>query len=306
MEASGDFGQCTGLWPEFAWGYFNRGCVLDRAGAKAAAVLDYTAALERDPGLAPAYVNRGLALLELRRDARALADFDRAVALGARAAAVSAGRGVALERLGRHEGADAAFADGFAQAGDLDAQARARLARAYGFAISTRDPAKARRAFEDALRHEPRDAKARYGLGMIAMARGEDGPALREFDRALEADPSSLEARRYRAILLARRGDWEAATREINGCLARAPVISESLRGRVRRRPRPRGPSVGRDGRAGAGSPRRAAAEGADLSRAAEDPDLAAIRRLPRFRRLVGPDRRPATAHPAAPIAPAT
>ena len=27
--AAGDFGACIGLWPEFAWGYFNRGCVLD-------------------------------------------------------------------------------------------------------------------------------------------------------------------------------------------------------------------------------------------------------------------------------------
>ena len=82
VEASGDFGQCTGLWPEFAWGYFNRGCVLDRAGDKAAAILDYTAALERDPGLVPAYVNRGLARLERKQDAPALADFDRAAAPG--------------------------------------------------------------------------------------------------------------------------------------------------------------------------------------------------------------------------------
>ena len=144
VEAAADFGQCTGIWPEFAWGYFNRGCVLDRAGNKAAAILDYTAALDRDPGLVPAYVNRGLALLELKQDAPALADFDRAIALGARAAAVSAGRGVALERLGRHDEADAAFADCFAQAGGLRASARARLAWAYGFAISARDPAKAR------------------------------------------------------------------------------------------------------------------------------------------------------------------
>ena len=37
VEAAADFGQCTGIWPEFAWGYFNRGCVLDRTGNKAAA-----------------------------------------------------------------------------------------------------------------------------------------------------------------------------------------------------------------------------------------------------------------------------
>ena len=47
--AAADFGQCTGIWPEFAWGYFNRGCVLDRTGNKAAAIRDFTAALDRDP-----------------------------------------------------------------------------------------------------------------------------------------------------------------------------------------------------------------------------------------------------------------
>ena len=45
LLAAADFGQCIGLWPEFAWGYFNRGCVLTRGGRKAEAIADYTAAL---------------------------------------------------------------------------------------------------------------------------------------------------------------------------------------------------------------------------------------------------------------------
>ena len=53
VEAAADFGQCTGIWPEFAWGYFNRGCALHRTGNKAAAILDFTAALDRDPGVRP-------------------------------------------------------------------------------------------------------------------------------------------------------------------------------------------------------------------------------------------------------------
>ena len=64
---------------------------------------------------------------------------------------------------------------------------------------------------------------------MLAMRRGDDGPALREFDRALEIDPGQVEARRYRAILLARRGEWEAASREINRCLEREPRSPATL-----------------------------------------------------------------------------
>ena len=100
VEAAADFGQCTGIWPEFAWSYFNRGCVLDRTGNKGAAILDFSAALDRDPSLVPAYVNRGLARLELKQFGLSLLDFDAALALGARDASVSAGRGIALESLG--------------------------------------------------------------------------------------------------------------------------------------------------------------------------------------------------------------
>ena len=99
IPAALDFGRCTGLWPEFAWGYFNRGYVLDRSGRKAEAVEDYTAALERDPRLVPARVNRGLARLELKRYAAALSDFDEALAAGG----INA---VALRRQGHRPGGD--------------------------------------------------------------------------------------------------------------------------------------------------------------------------------------------------------
>src|SRR5262249_22163816 len=144
LLAAADFGQCIGLWPEFAWSYFNRGCVLDRAGRKAEAIADYTAALGRDPNFVPALINRGLASLELKLDAPALADFDRAVALGRDDATIDAGRGIALERLGRHAEADAAFAGAFRQVAPRPDPARARLCWSYGFAVAKRLPRKAR------------------------------------------------------------------------------------------------------------------------------------------------------------------
>ena len=124
---------------------------------------------------------------------------------------------------------------------------------------------------------------------MLAMGRGEDAPRrFADFDRALEADPGCIEARRYRAILLARRGDWDAATREINWCLEREPRSPATLYAAACVVARAYG-ALGSDATAAQALDllERAVAEGADLSRAAEDPDLAAIRRLPRFRRLV-------------------
>jgi eukaryotic-like serine/threonine-protein kinase len=288
VEAAADFGQCTGIWPEFAWSYFNRGCVLDRTGNKAAAILDFTAALDRDPGLVPAHVNRGLARLELKHYAPALADFDQAQVLGARDASVSAGRGIALEGLGCHREADAAFADCFAHVEGLPASTRARLAWAYGFAISARDHDKARAAFDDALRYNPRDFHALYGRAMLAMSRGKNVEALRGFDRALEADPGGIEARRYRAIVLARQGEWERAAQEINRCLEREPQSAATLYAAACVMAR----AFDKVGTAAISNQgldllERALAEGADPAKAAEDPDLVAIRRHPRFQRLI-------------------
>jgi eukaryotic-like serine/threonine-protein kinase len=288
VEAAADFGQCTGIWPEFAWGYFNRGCVLDRTGNKAAAVLDFSAALARDPTLVPALVNRGLARLELKEHALALADFDRAQALGSRDASVVAGRGVALERLGRHREADAAFTQCFALARSLPAAARARLFWAYGFAVSAREPDKAQSAFDRALSLDPGNSQALYGRAMLAMSRGKNVEAIRGFDQALEANPGRIEARRYRAIALARQGEWARASQEINRCLEREPRSAATLYSAacvVALACEKTNDSA--NSRQALDLLDRALAEGADPANAAVDPDLAAIRRLPRFERLI-------------------
>ena len=80
--AAGDFGHCTGLWPDFAWGHFNLGYVQDQSGNKSKAVLSYTRALECDTSLLIARTNRGLACLELKRYSDALADLDWVFAQG--------------------------------------------------------------------------------------------------------------------------------------------------------------------------------------------------------------------------------
>ena len=196
---------------------------------KAAAVLDFTAALDRDPTLVPALVNRGLARLELKEHAACPGRLRPGLGAGLADASVSAGRGIALERLGRHREADAAFADCFAHTKGLPAPARARLAWAYGFAISAREPDKAPAAFDLALRLDPGNSQALYGRAMLAMSRGKNAEAILGFEAALEADPGRIDVRRYRAIALARQGEWTDATEEINRCLKREPRSAATL-----------------------------------------------------------------------------
>jgi tetratricopeptide (TPR) repeat protein len=291
--AIGDFGTCTGLWPEHPWGYFNRGYVLDRMGMKADAIDDYTAALDRDKSFVAALINRGLARLELKQYGSALTDFDQSLAMGGQGdASLSAGRGLALEALGRHAEADSAFQQAFTLAPHPD-PAHDRLNWTYGFAVSARLPKQAQEAFDDVLRHDPRHPQALYGRAMLAMARGDLGTALPFFNRALEANPGFTDARRYRAVLLSRQRDWERATRDINWCLDREPGSGETLYAAAcvaalsaEASPSAHSFDVAFD------LLERARSLGSGR-KANDDPDLAVLRRDPRFARLMAAAFRP-------------
>lgn len=294
--AAADFGHCTGLWPEFAWCHFNLAYVHDRAGSKAEAVACYTRALARDPGLVAAHVNRGLGRLELGRVAEALEDFDRALALGPDDPSLHVGRGMALEALGRHADADDAFREAFARVGAVPAPTALRMRWAYGFAVAHRLPEDARRAFDEVLRKDPSNAKALYGLAMLA-AENDPAEAIRSFDRALEADPDFSEARRYRAVLLARTGAVDRAAEEINRCLEKEPRVGGALYAAAcvaslaaRRLADSRLRDQALD------LLQKAFARGIRPERAEHDPDLAGISDHPRFKQLLDQARRSAPA----------
>ena len=155
------------------------------------------------------------------------------------------------------------------------------------------------------MRHDPRDARARYGLGMIAMCPGRGRAGAPAFRAGAGGRPGPLP--RPAAIAPScwpGRGDWDAATREINACLGREPRSPATLYAAACVVARAYG-ALGSDATAAQALDllERAVAEGADPSRADDDPDLAAIRRLPRFRRLVERRAGPAAA-PSARAAP--
>jgi tetratricopeptide (TPR) repeat protein len=228
-QALADFGVCIGLWPEFAWGHFNRGYALDQIGQKRAAIADYSAALERDRELIPAYHNRGLARLELGQLETALADFDAVIAAQRGDAVIQSLRGQALERLARHAEADAAFETAATQLESLPDAVRNQLACSYGFAVCSRLPAEAKRAFQQVPSGDLKYPEALYGLAMIAVNEERLERAVELFGKALTIRPKFAEARRFRAVLLARLQQFSAAISEINTALQSEPKSGATL-----------------------------------------------------------------------------
>jgi hypothetical protein len=126
---------------------------------------------------------------------------------------------------------------------------------------------------------------------MLAISQGKNAEAIQGFDRALAADPGRFEARRYRAVVLARQGEWERATQEVNWCLEHEPRSAATLYAAacVVARAFEKAGTTAISAQA-LDLLEHALAAGADPAKAAADPDLAAIRRLARFQRLISGD----------------
>ncbi len=290
--AAGDFGVCVGLWPDFAWGHFNRACAADACGHREEAVRGFTEALRLDPDFVLARLDRGLARLEQEQYRAALEDLDAAARLGCDDAGLHGGRGVALERLGRHADAGRAFRLAERRAAALPRPQRLRLRWAYGFAVAARLPDRARAAFDEVLREDPVNAQALYGRGMLAQHQGEAEAALSYFSRAAEASPGYVEPRRFRAVLLARLGRKAEAARDINWCLAQKRGCGATLYAAacvsalLAEREREGGPADDLAGQALAFL-RKAFDSGYGRDRAAGDDDLAGLRPRREFGRLL-------------------
>jgi serine/threonine protein kinase/Flp pilus assembly protein TadD len=290
--AEGDFGACIGLWPDFAWGPFNRGYVRQKGGNLPEAIDDYTAALKRDPDFVLAYLNRGMVRLELKQYAEALADLRRAADLGRDDAALHAGLGVALEGLGRAAEADAAFETAFVLAASAEPEVRIRTGWVYGFAVSARQPDRAREAFAEVLRQQPGHPQALYGQAMLLAEEGRLAEAVSSFSRALDASPGFTEARRYRAVLLARSGQLAAASQDVNTCLERDPDGGATFYAAAcvaaLAAEKYADPAAAQQAAAQAlAFLEKALAHGHGRDKAANDPDLKGLRSLPRFAQLL-------------------
>jgi tetratricopeptide (TPR) repeat protein len=147
---------------------------------------------------------------------------------------------------------------------------------------------KAGQGSDDALELDPACAQALYGRASLAMNAKRSEEALGFFNRAVEADRRLPEPRRYRALLLARMGRFEGALQDINWCLEREPTSGPAYytAACVAALAAQRGDSQAGD--QALKLLKQALYLGVENRKPAEDEDLAGIRDLPQFKRLVG------------------
>jgi len=280
LESAGDFAVCAVRGPKFSWAHFNRGLALARAGRLIGAQDAYDNALEIEPDFPEALVNRALVELELDQLASAQADLERAIKLGRDDVVILAALGETFARQGRRDHAEQFFAGLLTRnPGDLV------VLVARGIMRLKYDPESARSDLTQALAIDPRAAHAHYGIALLIRQSDPHG-ALRHLDAALDSDPNLTDALQLRALVRARLGKREAL--DDADRLIESPTrdrlynaaCAVAIYAREARDPRPL--------RHGLEILARALDSGFSPQEAAADPDLAAMRPLPEYARLIG------------------
>jgi serine/threonine protein kinase/tetratricopeptide (TPR) repeat protein len=221
IPAIADLSVCLAREQE-AWIQLNRGYSFYLSGERAAALCDYSAAIERDPTLTVAYWNRGLVRLDLGDYAGAVEDFRETAARGRHDADQWLQLGLALQGKQDTIEADRAFDRALELAEKLGPGEQNAILRRYGIAIASRSPKKAMSALAKVQKANPNDAEANFGFARALVAQGKETEALNYLNASIVYRPDFIVARQLRAVILARAKN-DNALADIDYCLWKEP-----------------------------------------------------------------------------------
>jgi eukaryotic-like serine/threonine-protein kinase len=218
-DAAASYSTCTALWPDFAPLYFQRGTVHLRRQDSTQAHADFDRALRLRPDWPEAHLNRSLASLALGQYGNAQQDLTwvldrdpnnvRALFLRARV----------RDRTGDSEGARQDRAEAMHRTPNDEAGWLAR-----GEARAAADPDGALDDFNQALQCNPRSRAALQDRAhVLAEQLGRIDVALRTLDQLLAIYPDCATALAGRAVLWARLDKRDQAVRDAEACLLSDP-----------------------------------------------------------------------------------
>jgi tetratricopeptide (TPR) repeat protein len=218
--------------------YYERGNQQFELGDYAAAIADYSRAVELDPTHARAFNNRGLAHSMQENSTAALDDFTTAIRLDPAYARAHKNRLRLLEQQGTTataaEQTMRELAEGYAQLAELEPANRAGYLYRQGSVLyGLRDFAGARRAFDTALAAEPQQVDALYERALLNLAEHQTDAAIADLDAALRLSPRAANAYYARGIAYSRTGDQERAIADFDAALQLRAEYAEALLGRA-------------------------------------------------------------------------
>ena len=202
--------------------YHNRAFCRRKLADFSGAIDDYSLALIRDPMHFKALYNRAFCLDALGRREDALCDYEAALAVEPGNASAHHNRGVVLEKLGRLEDAVEAF-DAAVDCGGDRTRGAALYARATILDKLKKYKA-AKASFDGACAATPKDADYHHARGTNARHRGDHAAAAAAFSAVLKLDPRHQSARANRAYARRKIGDFVGARRDYGKALADAPT----------------------------------------------------------------------------------
>lgn len=205
---------------------YNRAQLLARMGPPAAALREYSEAIEVDPHHSEYYFERAAVQRKLGRAEAALADYNAAIRLSPPYPEAYYNRGDLLLELGRVE---AALAD-FSYVLELDPEFLDAYVNRASALLDLGELDAARRDADAGLRLDPEQPHLHCVRAMVSWQQGELEQAHDEFAAALGAEPALVPAWSNRAVLYFEQGRLDAAIE----CLNRAieldddPVLREN------------------------------------------------------------------------------
>jgi len=191
-----------------ALAYYERGNAQLDQRDNAAAVADYTKALDLDPTNARAFNNRALAYAALGQPDQALADYAAAIRIDPTYTRAYQNRLHLLEQRGDLKG----MAADYERLAALEPKNAADYRYRQGSALhGLRDFAGARKAYDAALATDPQHVDALYERALLSFAEGQPAAAIADLDRALRLSPRAANAYYARGQAREALGDHAAA-----------------------------------------------------------------------------------------------
>jgi tetratricopeptide (TPR) repeat protein len=280
-DAVACYNTCQALWPRPQGVAFRRGVAELQLRRFAAARADFDQVLAAHPDFPEGYINRGLASLGLDRPAEALADLDKALGLGTVHTRAFFIRARIKDRLGDADGARRDREEGLRRPpNDERGWTTRALARLPG------DPAAALADVEQALALNPQFLEGLQNKAhVLAEFLHRTDEAVAVLDRLIELYPDYVPARAGRGVLLARLGKRAAAHADAEQSLFRDTQASTlyQVAGVYALTSR----EVATDRLRAFELLSAALRQGYGFDLIDTDPDLAPIRELPEFQRLV-------------------